>query len=140
MVPQGLGFGQKFFIVYPLPDISFFEWWQYITHNAVMWMWMQTGPWGFISMLTLFGMSLYVGARSVVTMPSPMLRNAALTFTLYLISHFIYTYVDMAWDTQSMVYVGTAIGVLSVLPRIAAEPQLVPAPRWPWQPPRPSVL
>jgi hypothetical protein len=138
--PQGLGFGQKFMIIYPLPDISFFEWWQYITHNAVLWMWIQTGPWGFISMLTLFGSSLYVGARSIMTMPSPMLRNAALTLTLYLISHFIYTYVDMAWDTQSMVYVGLAIGVLSALPRIAAEPVAVPAPRWPWAPARPSIL
>lgn len=130
--PQGLGFGQKFFIVYPLPDISFFEWWEYITHNAVLWMWMQTGPWGFLSMLTLFGMSLLVGARSIVTVQSPLLRNAALTLTLYLLMHYIYTYVDMAWDTQSMVFVGTAIGVLSVLPRIAAETEAVKPPRWPW--------
>jgi general stress protein CsbA len=138
--PQGLGFGQKFYIIYPMPDISFFEWWEYITHNALLWMWMQTGPWGFMSMLLLFGMSLYVGGRSIITMPSPMLRNAALTCTLYLISHFIYTYVDMAWDTQSMVYVGTAMGVLSALPRIAAEPEPVPEPRWPWQPPQPPIL
>ncbi len=133
LAPQGLGFGQKFFIAYQLPDISFFDWWEYITHNAVLYMWMKAGPWGFIAMLCMFGTALNTGARAIVTMPSGVLKNAALTFTIYLMMHFVYTYVDMAWDTQSLIYVGMAMGVLSVLPQIAAAPLPVQAPRWPWQ-------
>lgn len=132
--PLGLGFGQKFFILYPLPDISFFEWWEYITHNAVLYMWMKAGPFGFIAMLWLFGTALASGGRAIVTMPDGLLRLAALTFTTYLLMHFVYTYVDMAWDTQSLIYVGTAMGVLGVMPKIATLPLVVKAPRWPWQP------
>lgn len=133
--PQGVGFGQKFYIIYPLPDISFFEWWEYITHNAVLYMWMKAGPFGFMAMLSMFGVALATGGRAIVTMPDGVLRIAALTLTTYLIMHFVYTYVDMAWDTQSMVYVGTAMGVLGVLSRIAETELVVKAPRWPWQSP-----
>lgn len=132
--PQGLGFGQKFYIIFPMADISFFEWWEYITHNAVLWIWMKAGVWGFVSMLTLIGTTLIVGAQSIRKMPDGVLRNTAVTFTLYLMMHFVYTYVDMAWETQSMVYVGTAMGVLSVLALIAAAPEPVRSPRWPWSP------
>ncbi|MCZ7672774.1 MAG: O-antigen ligase family protein [Chloroflexi bacterium] len=33
----GVGFGQKFYMAVQLPDISFFEFWEYITHNSIMW-------------------------------------------------------------------------------------------------------
>lgn len=133
--PQGLGFGQKFFIAYQLPDISFFEWWEYITHNAVLYMWMKAGPWGFIAMLCMFGTALATGGRMIRTMPEGVLKIAAIALTVYLLMHFVYTYVDMAWDTQSLIYVGTAMGVLSVLPQIAKTPRRVIVPRWPWQHP-----
>lgn len=132
--PLGLGFGQKFYIIYPLPDISFFEWWEYITHNSVLWMWMKAGFGGYLAMLTMVGTTLMVGARLIRTMPDGLLRNAAVTLTLYVLMHFVYTYVDMAWDTQSMVYVGTAMGILSVLPLIAAVPEPGKPRRWPWSP------
>lgn len=132
--PVGLGFGQKFFIITPLPDISFFVWWEYITHNAVLWLWMKGGIWTFVAGLTLMGMALCVGAQAIRTLPDGVLRNSALTFTLYLLMHFIYSYVDMAWESPSMVYVGVAMGVLSVLPLIAAASEPGRPRRWPWSP------
>ena len=33
----GVGFGNKFLVLVPLPDISFFVWCEYITHNSIMW-------------------------------------------------------------------------------------------------------
>lgn len=132
--PQGLGFGQKFYIIVPMPDISFFEWWEYITHNAVLWTWMKAGAAGLLALLTLFGTALLVGAQAIRTMPDGVLRNAALTFTLFLLMHGIFSYVDMSWDAQSAVYVGVAMGVLSVLPQIAATPEPAPRRRWPWSP------
>lgn len=131
---QGVGFGQKFHIIVPMADISAFEWWEYITHNSVLWIWMKTGVGGFYALLLLIGAAMLVGGRMVRTMPRGELRTAALVATLYLMMHFVYAYVDMSWDIRSMILVGTMMGVLSALPRIAARPVPTPERRWPWQP------
>ncbi len=133
LAPFGVGFGRKFYILYQLPDISFFEWWEYQTHNSVLWMWMKMGPFGFVVMLFMFGMAIIVGARALMRLPGGVLSAAALTATLYIVMHCIYAYVDISWDLSSMVYLGVAMGLLNRLDAIAATPVPVPAPRWPWQ-------
>jgi len=130
----GVGFGRKFHIIAQMPDISFFVWWEYIVHNSIFWIWMKTGVLGFLTMLFLVGYSLLRGARLIQTMPNGDLQAAALTATLYIAMHFLYAYVDMSWDNQSMLYVGVALGLINALDRIAAQPVPVPTRRWPWQP------
>lgn len=130
----GVGFGNKFYIIAPMADISFFEWWEYITHNSILWVWMKTGAGGFFALLLLVGMSLILGGRAVWSMPRGPLRGAALVAALYILMHFIYAYVDMSWDTNSMVFVGVMMALLNTLHLIAAQPVPVPARRWPWQP------
>ena len=111
----GVGFGHKFYMIVPQPDISFFVWWEYITHNSVIWIWMQAGVGGFLSLLFLVGWAILVGTRALWRMPGGDLRAVALTATLYVIMHFTYAYVDMSWDTQSMVYLGAMMGILGGL-------------------------
>jgi hypothetical protein len=139
----GVGFGQKIFFIVPLPDISFFIWWEYITHNSVLWIWAKTGIGGFISMLVLIGTSLFVGTRALQRMPTGDLKAIALTSTLYLIMHFIYAYVDMSWDNQSMVLVGVMMGISSSLEQVVAHPVDPQKKRYAWQPdpqPEPDLL
>lgn len=110
----GIGFGQKFSMVVPLPDISQrFEWWEYITHNSIMWIWMKAGIGGFFSMLCLIGLAVVGGARALDRLPRDDLRPVVLTATLYIVMHFIYACVDMSWDAGSTVYVGTMMGVVN---------------------------
>lgn len=135
MVPlTGVGFGQKFFIVYPMADISFFEWWEYITHNSILWIWMKTGAGGFFALLMLVGMALALGGRAIWNMPRGQMRAFALAATLYVFTHFVYAFVDMSWDIRSMILVGMMMGLINSLEVIAARPLPVPARRWPWQP------
>lgn len=135
----GVGFGNKFYIIVPMPDISFFVWWEYITHNSIIWIWMKSGVGGFLSMLFLVGMAVTTGVRVVLRMPKGDLSAIALTALLYIIMHFMYAYVDMSWDIQSMVYVGTMMGLLNVLERVVSEPEPVAPKRWTWQPePKPQ--
>ncbi len=115
----GIGFGQKLIFIVPLPDISFFVWWEYIIHNSIIWIWIKTGIGGFISLLFLVGLSIITGLRALMQLPSSDLSAVTLTGVLYIIMHFIYAYVDMSWDNQSMIYMGTMMGVLSVIFRIA---------------------
>jgi hypothetical protein len=129
----GVGFGNKFYIIVPLPDISVFEWWEYITHNSIMWIWMQAGVGCFIALLMLIGMAVLVGTRAFWRMPGGDLSAIALTATLYVVMHFVYAYVDMSWEAQSMIYVGAMMGLLNCIEHVVAQPLPRTPPRWPWQ-------
>jgi hypothetical protein len=126
----GIGFGNKFHMIVPLPDISVFEWWEYITHNSIMWVWMKIGVIGFYGLILLLALTMLYGARMVRLMPYGQLRVFALTATLYIFTHFVYAYVDMSWENGSMVFVGTMMGVINALPQIATEK---PLPVRPWR-------
>ncbi len=139
----GVGFGQKFFIVAPLPDISFFIWWEYITHNSIIWMWMKSGAGGFAAMVFLIASALFTGVRALWRMPGGDLSAIVLTATLYLVIHFVYAYVDMSWDNQSMLYVGLMLAIINTVESITAVPIPTPRKRWNWQPdpsPVPGLL
>jgi hypothetical protein len=111
----GVGFGHQFQIIVPLPDISFFTWWQYITHNSIVWIWMESGVGGFLSAVFLVGMAVVTGVRVLRRMPGKDMSAIALTATLYVVMHFLYAYVDMSWDIQSMVYMGLMMGLINSL-------------------------
>jgi hypothetical protein len=136
----GIGFGNKFYVVVPMPSISMnFERWEYLTHNSLLWVWMKTGLGGFLAMFYLFSMSVIVGARTVWRMPPGDCRIYALTATTYIMMQLIYTYVDIAWDVQSMIYLGTMMGIINCLDRVIINEPPKPAKRWPWQPdPKPE--
>lgn len=116
----GIGFGHKFLTPLPLPDISFFTWWQYFPHNSILWIWLSTGAGGFFALLFLIGWAILVGVQNLAHISDPDLRAFMLTATLYLIMHFVFAYVDISFDYRSMLYVGMMLGVLNKLPRIAA--------------------
>jgi len=130
----GVGFGNKFHIIAPMPDISFFIWWEYIVHNSIFWIWMQAGVFGFVAMLFLVCITIITGIRVALKLQDSDLRMIVLTATLYIVMHFLYAYVDMSWDNQSMIYVGTAMGIINCMECVAAKPVPLPRKRWAWQP------
>ncbi|MEM7127645.1 MAG: O-antigen ligase family protein [Chloroflexota bacterium] len=139
----GVGFGKKFFIIVPMADISFFDWWEYIVHNSIFWYWMKTGVLGFMSMLFLICSSIMVGVRIIWRLPGGELSAVATVCTLYILMHFLYAYVDMSWDNQSMIYVGTSMGLLNCFEHIVTKPVPIARKRWAWQTepePEPTLL
>jgi hypothetical protein len=72
-------------------------------------------------------------------MPGGDLSAFALMATLYIVMHFIYAYVDISWEAQSMIYVGAMMGLINGMERIVAQPVPCPARRWPWQPETPAT-
>ncbi len=117
----GVGFGNKFYMIRAMPDISFFIWWEYIVHNSILWIWMKTGVFGFASMVFMVGFSIMTGIRLLGYIPNRDLKTITLTATLYIVMHFLYAYVDMSWDSQSMVYVGAMMGVINYMHRITQQ-------------------
>jgi len=119
----GVGFGNKFYIIWPLPDISFFAWWNYFPHNSIIYIWVKTGIGGFISMLYFIGMTIITGAQSVMQIRERETRMIILTAFLYALMHFLFAYVDIAWDIPSMVYLGASIGMINTAGYVLATPE-----------------
>jgi hypothetical protein len=64
----GLGFGRPYTFYIPLPDLSQgWPFWHYISHDAILWVWMKDGAIGFIVFWWLLGRGAYDGSRAVET-------------------------------------------------------------------------
>ena len=132
-IVSGIGFGNKFMIIAPMPDISFFEWWEYITHNSALWIWMKTGIGGFVTMVFMIGTTIMVGVRCIWRMPNDELTAIATMVTTYTVMHFIYAYVDMSWSQESMTYLGATIGLIGCMEHVVSKPVEIAERRWAWQ-------
>jgi O-antigen ligase len=113
----GIGFGQRFYRPIPMADISFFVFWEYLPHNAFLWMWMKTGVVGFLAYLYLSGLALQAGARSIVTARRD--QHAAVIFTgLTAVAMFlVFSYVDIAWGARTALFLGVALACCADFPR-----------------------
>jgi hypothetical protein len=119
----GLGFGQKFYRPIALPDISFFEFYEYIPHNAILWIWMEMGVGGFVAMLFLFGSALRAGTRATLGLMRGLDALVVLTALTYLAMFLVFAREGMGWDAASMVTVAIAAGHLRpVLCHLRASP------------------
>ena len=107
----GVGFGQKFLRPIALPDISFFEFWEFIPHNSFLWIWLKTGFLGFVAMLFLFGRAVQLGARSALTVRSPEHVAIGLAGLTYVIMFLVFVYVDIAWEVRSTVFLALALAL-----------------------------
>lgn len=63
----GLGYGQPFVFYYQLPNLSWWPFWHFETHNAVLWVWMKNGAVGFLAFFWLLGRGVYDGSKAVET-------------------------------------------------------------------------
>ena len=113
----GVGFGRPFNLAVPLPAIPF-VWSRYITHNAVLWIWVKTGVGGFLTLLFLWGVAIATGAATSQRVHDSDLGAIVITATLFVVMHAIYAFVDMAWDLQSTVYLGASMGLIVSVDRL----------------------
>jgi hypothetical protein len=64
---MGLGFGQPYAFYIPLPDLSYWIFWHYESHNSVLWLWMDGGIPVFFTFLWLAGSALATGGQELST-------------------------------------------------------------------------
>ncbi|MGI9146803.1 MAG: O-antigen ligase family protein [Chloroflexota bacterium] len=129
----GIGFGRPFLQVVTVPDISFFEFWNYESHHDILWVWMKTGAFGFIA---FFVLALIAIARSIwlaKTLRDPELRTFAMLTMTAIVMSLIFCYVDLGLTvTRIPLLLGVCLGAVGVLHRMpeetsqpaAAEPNL----------------
>jgi O-antigen ligase len=107
----GVGFGKEFLRPVSLPDISFFEFWEYIPHNSVLWIWLKTGFLGFVAMFFLFGRAAQLGARSVLAVRTPEHAAIVVAGLAYVLMFLVFAYVDIVWDVRSTVFLALALAL-----------------------------
>jgi hypothetical protein len=61
----GLGFGQPYVFYVGLPDLSFWPFWHYESHNSMLWLWMDGGIPVFFTFLWLAGAGLAAGGQEL---------------------------------------------------------------------------
>lgn len=112
----GLGFGQKFLQPVRLPDISFYEFYEYIPHNSILWIWINTGFAGFVTVFYLLGRSIMHGARRVRVMADGRDVAVVMAAVTYIVMYSVYAYVDIAWDARNMVLLGLTMAIATCFP------------------------
>lgn len=107
----GLGFGRAFYRPIPLPDISVFEFHAYQPHNSVLWFWIKTGFFGFVTMFYVIGKTIMSGAERVRSMDIDIDFVVTLSMTLFVVMFGVYTWADISWDARNCAFLGFAIAV-----------------------------
>ena len=108
---RGLGFGQKFLIAVPMPDISFFKEWQYLPHNSVLWVWIKLGFLGFVATLFMFARAIQRGTRTALRIKAPDDVAMVTSCLCYVIMFLVFAYVDIGWDIRPAVFLALCFAV-----------------------------
>jgi hypothetical protein len=110
----GTGFGQPFQRPLPLPDISFYVFYEFVPHNSVLFLWVNLGIGGLMAGVYLIGRTLSTGAFAALhARPG---NEAAITVAAvaFVMMFAMFAYVDIAWDAQNMVLLAVAMAQISV--------------------------
>ena len=107
----GRGFGRPFDVVVSLPDITFFEFWQYLPHNSILWLWIKLGFFGFIAMLYLLARALYAGGRTAIRAGSADDLAVTLAGLGYVVMFAVFAYVDIGFGIRPIIYLALAIAI-----------------------------
>jgi O-Antigen ligase len=125
----GVGFGQKFLMPHALPDISFFVFFEYITHNSILWIWMKAGIGGFLALLYLFSSAMRSGARALLRAHDGAHAAMTLTSVAFVAMFAVFAYVDIAFDVRNMVLLALALAQIDRAASRDKTPAPEPAPQ-----------
>jgi hypothetical protein len=107
----GLGFGQKFLVVQPMPNISFFAMWQYFSHNSVLWVWIKTGFFGFAAMLFMFARVIQHGAHAALRRLRPADVAIVVAALSYPVMFLVFAYVDIAFSIRPTIVLALCFAI-----------------------------
>lgn len=115
----GVGFGRPFIVVVQMVDMSWWPFWNMQPHNNIMWLWLKTGPLGFIAFWTLTGTALMRAAHQARYLSSNEGRGLSLVGLCAVVVCLVFNYVDLGFTgARVCVLYGTMLGLVGVLDHI----------------------
>jgi len=119
----GVGLGQQYLFQEepPLPSATF-VYWRYMTHNAVLWVWLKAGPIGAFALFFVVARVLLVSSVLFVRLRDAELRLAAALMIALVIAQVIFSSVELGLTySRTMIVLGVALGMAAVLSEAAAR-------------------
>lgn len=115
----GVGFGQPFYEVYPLPDISgAFEFADYIAHNWLLWIWLKTGVVGFIAFVYANVLATALGLRAAIRIRDPGDATVVSVLVAFVPMAMVVAYVEISSDPTNTLLWGVALAVAANAERL----------------------
>ena len=109
----GLGFGQPYVFYIPLPDLSWWPFWHYESHNSVFWLWMEMGPAGFIAFLSVSGATIALGVQLLKREANGRMAPILVALAGLILMMLVYSFVDLGlFNLRLMAWTGAAIGII----------------------------
>jgi hypothetical protein len=117
----GVGFGKPFYRPIPLPDISFDVFYEYIPHNSILWIWLKTGYFGFVTLLFVIAAAIRAGTRAAMRLPSGNSLAVTVAALSFIVMFVTFAFVDMAWGAQTCVILGVCLATCGNIRRLAED-------------------
>jgi len=117
----GYGYGKPMFHVAPIADISAeYPWWDIMTHNQILWIWMRVGTLGFVVFwLMIVSIVFYATGMLRAEASTPEIKAGAMLALLTTCSLLIFGLLDLQLSNfRDMLFSGFWIGILAALPRM----------------------
>ena len=117
--PLGYGYGKRMLHAVPIADIStLYEWWDTMTHNQVLWVWMRVGPFGFLAFWMMVSAILIHAARTVRSEAASLeTKSLAIGGMMIVGALMIFGLLDLQFSNfRDMLFVGLWSGIVAGLP------------------------
>ena len=112
----GVGLGQQYLFVREPAELSNFVYWRYMTHDAVLWIWLKTGIAGFVAFWVLVAQTAIVGASLFRRLRSPDLKLVALVPVVLIAIQVVFSSVDLGLTySRTMIVLGVSLGLTAYL-------------------------
>jgi hypothetical protein len=107
----GVGVGQKYLFERQASDVPFI-YWRFITHDALLWLWLKAGPLGAFALWFLVARAVLVGASLFRRVREPSLRWAVALPIALVVSQVVFSSVDLGLTySRTMIVLGISLGL-----------------------------
>jgi len=121
----GVGVGGRYVQHEQPPSMTYvFEYWRYITHNALLWLWLKAGPLGGFALWFLVARVILMGSAMFVRIRDPRQRVLTLVPVALIAIQVAFSSVDMGLThARPMIVLGTVLGACAFLfaPSVSAR-------------------
>ena len=119
---QGYGYGKHMFHAVPIADISKeYEWWDIMTHNQVLWVWMRVGTFGFLAFWMMVAAILACAARTIRDPGVDLEIKVVAVLSLLVVGTLqVFGLLDLQFSNfRDMLFAGIWAGIAAALPGLA---------------------
>jgi hypothetical protein len=107
----GVGVGQRYFFERQ-PDEIPFAYWRFITHDALLWLWLKAGPLGAFALWFLVARAALVGASLFRRVGDPSVRWVVALPVALIVMQVVFSSVDLGLTySRTMIILGASLGL-----------------------------